>query len=496
MSTDEATPAAPSPQPSKSKPTTFRNPKAVEGLRAKAAEYEAADAGAPGLRLCVTPKGVKSFRWYVLDGGRRRKITLGPWSLVEAPGHLTLAQAREWLEKLRAGHVGGNLATVEADLRAAIGRPRPGQAISDAPGDTVKAVAEGFYKSQIAARRKRPLEARGLLDKDILPIIGERPIAAVTVKECRDLILGVVNRPAPAWAFKVLGLLKQLFRYAEGSGYIALGFDPAARLTASALGAVVGTRSRCLDHPKLPHRDEIRTLWTALDADRAPMQIQRPDPRTGKVQTYAQRVPSLAPATRAALKILLLTGVRTGELLKARWEHLDLDADAPTWTIPVENQKLTLKQAAGAFPWVVPLAPTAVAMFRTLKLEAGASPWVMASDTSAKEGGGHYDPQSLSHALRRLQAGPAGLKLPGGPVRPHDLRRTMRTGLGKLRVPRDVRERCLNHRLGKIEDTYDVGDYLDERRDALARWDAHVQGLVNPKAAKVIAIPKAAGAAP
>ena len=72
MSTAEATSARPEAQPPKAKAVRFTNAKAVEGLRPKATEYEAADVKCDGLRLCVTPKGFKSFRWYVVDAGKRR----------------------------------------------------------------------------------------------------------------------------------------------------------------------------------------------------------------------------------------------------------------------------------------------------------------------------------------------------------------------------------------------------------------------------------------
>jgi integrase len=62
---------------------------------------------------------------------------------------------------------------------------------------------------------------------------------------------------------------------------------------------------------------------------------------------------------------------------------------------------------------------------------------------------------------------------------PHDLRRTLRTGLARLRVPRDVAERCLNHALPEIEAVYNTHDYLDERREALARWGAEVEAIVS-----------------
>jgi integrase len=65
----------------------------------------------------------------------------------------------------------------------------------------------------------------------------------------------------------------------------------------------------------------------------------------------------------------------------------------------------------------------------------------------------------------------------------HDLRRTCRTGLARLRVEPHIAERVLNHAQERIAGTYDVHDYLDERRAALDRWADHLRGLVQAPAA-------------
>ncbi len=70
--------------------------------------------------------------------------------------------------------------------------------------------------------------------------------------------------------------------------------------------------------------------------------------------------------------------------------------------------------------------------------------------------------------------------------RVHDLRRTARTGMARLGVPEIVSERVLNHLpqgLGKI---YNVHEYLDEKRDALARWAQEVQNITEPPPENVV----------
>jgi integrase len=71
----------------------------------------------------------------------------------------------------------------------------------------------------------------------------------------------------------------------------------------------------------------------------------------------------------------------------------------------------------------------------------------------------------------------------------HDLRRTLRSGLSRLRVDRDTAEAVLAHTPGGIVGTYDVFDRYDQKKDALSQWSAHVRSLVEPsRPANVIAL--------
>jgi hypothetical protein len=66
----------------------------------------------------------------------------------------------------------------------------------------------------------------------------------------------------------------------------------------------------------------------------------------------------------------------------------------------------------------------------------------------------------------------------------HDLRRTAVTGLIELHVPPHVVELVVNHVSGAragVAGHYNRAEMLDERRTALERWAAHVQGLVAPR---------------
>jgi integrase len=188
-------------------------------------------------------------------------------------------------------------------------------------------------------------------------------------------------------------------------------------------------------------------------------------------------IDALGEPTRTLLNVLLYTGVRSGELLRAPWSEIDLKAGV--WTLPPERQKLRLDREQDAKPWRIPLAPPVVAMLERLRSFDRKSPWVAASSDSEE---GHITDKVLGRALRRLQTDSgnraAVLKLDGARLRPHDFRRALRSWLMRNGCPIDVAERCLGHSLaalGGVVSTYAVDDLFDARRQWLERWAEHLE---------------------
>ena len=68
----------------------------------------------------------------------------------------------------------------------------------------------------------------------------------------------------------------------------------------------------------------------------------------------------------------------------------------------------------------------------------------------------------------------------------HDLRRAVRSGLSRERIEEHVREAVLAHVRTGIQKTYDVHDYLDEKREALTLWGARLRSIVEPPSANVV----------
>ena len=72
----------------------------------------------------------------------------------------------------------------------------------------------------------------------------------------------------------------------------------------------------------------------------------------------------------------------------------------------------------------------------------------------------------------------------------HDIRRTVRSRLSRLRVPEEAREALLAHVRPGIKGVYDTHEYLDEKREALELWAATLQEIVEPRPTNVIKMRK------
>jgi integrase len=160
------------------------------------------------------------------------------------------------------------------------------------------------------------------------------------------------------------------------------------------------------------------------------------------------------------LQMLMLLGQRRGETALMRWRDVDLEAGV--WTIPAAVTK------AGRVHRV-PLPPQALAVLSSLPRMAS-SPYMFPGRR------GH----AMSGWSKRLPPIYAETAAAGvAPWTPHDLRRTIRTGLGQLGVDRVVAELLLNHAVSdELTAIYDRGDYWKLRVEAAGRWAAHVLGLV------------------
>ena len=320
------------------------------------------------------------------------------------------------------------------------------------------------------ARADGNAELRRSFEKDVLPAIGAMPVKDVTEHELRALLRCMVKRGVYRMATRTYSDLVQMFAWAEKRkpwrGLMAEG-NPAE------LVEIHKILPSGLDPDKPRERvlspEELRELRCTFE-DMASAYAAAP-----AGQKYRTARP-LKKETEHALWICLGTACRIGELLMARWEHVDLVSGE--WFVPANNTK------TGA-DWHVYLSPFAHRQCRALKSLTGETSFCFPARAAPGEVvGQHVCVKSVSKQVgdRQMQfkhrAGPLknrrhdnSLVLAGGSNgewTPHDLRRTAATMMQSLGVLPDIIDRCQNHVLagGRVRRHYLHHDYAAEKREA------------------------------
>lgn len=119
----------------------------------------------------------------------------------------------------------------------------------------------------------------------------------------------------------------------------------------------------------------------------------------------------------------------------------------------------------------MPLTDRAVEEFRALKALAKRSQWVL----PANGGEHHIDPKQLTRSVAKCLKRFKKLGIEAFTL--HDLRRTCRTGLARLKIEPHIAERVLNHVQPGTAGVYDRFEYFDQKRAALEAWAARLKAL-------------------
>ena len=293
----------------------------------------------------------------------------------------------------------------------------------------IETLAREFMELYVRPNRTDPSYVQGVLDRDVLPVWRGRDARTIKPREVIELLDGIVKRGSKVMANHTARILGQMFKY--GIHRTIVEDSPVKLLVLP--GGKEKPRDRALTD------EELKAFLS--------------DP------LKCTRQPRLA----IVIELLLLTAARRGELCAAKWAHVDLQAK--TWHVPAENSK-TEKA------YTVPLSDKAVELFERLQKRAGRSAWVLPGTDPSKQLEPRLLTRGLAKCLKRFNA--AGVK----DFTLHDLRRTCRTGLARLKVEPHIAERILNHAAAdRIIATYDVHDYAPQMRAALEKWAAHLKDL-------------------
>ena len=386
--------------------------------RATAGERdEIPDLDRPRLRLRVTDTGHKSFVYVARFPGsehptRRALGTYPTMTLSEAR-----KKARQWDALLDQG-IDPRDDKRRRDDEAAAAK----KAIEMAKENTFAAVSVQYLRQ--VKKRRQIVEQQRIIDKELIPTWGARPVDTITPREVKLLVTAIVDRGKPAMARNTLTVIKSFFAWAADFHEFA---DPAAAIKPDRLIGEKRPRTRVLTDA------ELAAVWHA----------------TAK----------LGYPFGPLYRLLLLTGCRLREIAEARRSEID----GNILTVPQERFKSDI-------PHLVPLSGAAMTILADLP-RWNAGDFIFSTDGRRPVTGFYL----AKTRLDKLVAEELG-EIPA-PFVVHDLRRTVRTGLARLGVNDTVAEQVIGHGRKGIERVYDQHRYEPQMRSALELWANHLLRL-------------------
>lgn len=364
-----------------------------------------------GLYLELTPAGGRYWRLKYRHGGKEKRLALGVYpdvSLKEARDRADAAR-----KTLQAGDDPGEVKKAERAKQA------------HEAANTLKAVALEWLDHQ--STRWTPdtkARIRQTLTADVFPALGARPLAAIRPAEVMQAVQKVEARGAGDQAGRVLQRVKAIYRWAVNHG----------RIEASPMESLMP--GEILKPREVQHR-------AALSDRDLPEFLAKLDAYNGD------------PTTANALRLLILTATRPGEVRGARWAEIDMGA--ALWIIPAERMKMRAEHR-------VPLSRQALQVLEAMRPISGDRELVFPSPTYRSK---PLSENTFNAALRRMGYDTATA---------HGFRSLFSTVTNEHdRTLGDVVERALAHQdRNKVRASYLRSTFLNDRVRLMQWWADHL----------------------
>ncbi|EPA7003537.1 tyrosine-type recombinase/integrase [Escherichia coli] len=372
-----------------------------------------------GLYVAVLTSGTVSFCYDYRINGRRETLVIGQYGR----DGISLAEARE-------------------ELIAAKKLLKAGQSPAAAKRDGIKKIrgaetfavhTDSYMKHVILADSTRAMK-QAVIDRDILPVLGNKMMAEITTSMVRDLCDRIVERGGRATAVQAREIISSVYRHANDRGHGL--FNPAADIKPSSI-AIFKPRERTLTP------EEIGLFFRTLDA-------------IGAMGTM-----------KMALKLVLITMVRKGEFTNATWDEIDFKKW--TWTIPSDRMK-------GSRAHVIYLPKQAQDILVGLQMCAGGSEYLVPGRYNFRKPLSNAALNSLIDRTVKI-INEDGEHIQGFTV--HDMRRTASTLLHEAGYPSDWIEKALAHEQKGVRAVYNKAEYARQRAYMLQQWADMIDSWIN-----------------
>ncbi|HBO7163463.1 TPA: tyrosine-type recombinase/integrase [Pseudomonas aeruginosa] len=419
------------------------------------------------------------FRYEFKQDGMKRDQSLGSWP------KKSLAQIRAERDEVKAIAAKGvdPIAARKAskiEAQAAIAATIAEAERQAAENKTVADLFEEWMRDGVS-RQDGNAELRRSFTKDVLPLIGKKPLRTLTEKDLLNVLRSVKARGLNRTVVIRSKDIGQMLRWAEKR-------KPWRTLMADGNPADLVDVNKLLDHDYEEQRDRLLSPEEIRELHDIFARLERDYDALPAGQKYSGIRP-VNPRVQCAVWICLSTLCRIGEVLKSEWRHVDLEKG--TWFIPAESTKghKGKRQDHHVF-----LSSFALNQFKRLKEETGHTPFCFPS----KDESSHVDTKTVSKLIgdRQCRFKNRNKPLTGrhhddslvlskgarDEWTPHDLRRTGATMMQELGVTLDIIDRCQNHLLGgsKVRRHYLHHDYAKEKTEAWRFLGERLETLMAP----------------
>lgn len=423
--------------------------KLIRKIKATGKQFTVKDSRISGLALLVTALGHKSWLLRYRFNGKQRNYVFAKFLEVEPGEGITCNQARQ------------EAATMKESIRQ--GTDPAGKPEQKGKGLTMLELRNRWHERVLKDKYKDGgAYALGWLDRYVMPKHGERPTAEFNRFDIMEIVEQLKLEGKQRASTVVLATTKQLLTYAVKMGIIES--NPLEVLTRADAGGRDSERERVLCEWSDPDSRQVKQCELLEFFEKL-------------------EVSGLWDGYQAALKIMLSTLARVGELSQAEWSNVDFRQGR--WLIPKKDSKNGRAHS-------ITLSCYALEQFKLLHDLTGTAPFVF---PSGRNEGRPIEAKTITKQVRDRQrdkplAGRSSrhfksLVLSGGAWTPHDLRRTGATLMSALGVQGAIIEHCLNHlETNKMARIYQRHTPSEEMAEAWSRLGEHLDSIKPPPAAQ------------
>jgi len=403
--------------------------------------------GVGRLVLDIQPSGVKTFYFQYFRDGARKYSKIGVYKQsAKEPGY-TLSEARERSLEYSDIHKRGRDVQLYLEEQKHTERERIRQLEIARNQGTFEQLLDS-YLSNLEMRKKRSISnirhALKLYVRKPFPELLGKNSNEITSTHISLILRRMMDKGITTQSNRVRSMLHAAFQHG-----IAQDNDPRRYKEEGVLfGLLLNPVPKQPDFERTGEHviseDEIKLIWEAL--------------------------PNQTPTIESVIKLALITGQRPGEIIRLRWE--DFDIKEKTILIPSSISKNSIDH-------IVPLAALGIRVVKELKKETCefdyAFPGVKSGYYNNKT---HINTTTIAKAVREICKEEKDVTK----FVPRDIRRTVKTLMGKAGISKELRDRIQNHALTDVSAKhYDRYDYMKEKRHGLTIWNDYLELIISPR---------------